>query len=267
MLRQKSRTIRIKDIMNINIITSDKNWMESSAIDQLKKTAALPGMIAAAGMPDLHPGKDAPIGAVFATDNIVYPHLVGTDIGCGMSLWQTELLAGKTKADKLAKRLRGLEGAWQGDLDRFLQYSEPSDFDRSLGTIGGGNHFAELQKIKCIYDPEFFKLANIDTRAIFLLVHSGSRGLGEHVLREYQAYSANRGKNADSIEGLRYLGAHDRAVSWAVLNRELIAIRFMEALGTDGKKLLDICHNSVKRELLKGVAGRSKSSLRCDAPN
>jgi len=81
--------------MGTKIITSRKNWIESSAVEQLEKTAALPDMKVAVGMPDLHPGKDAPIGAVFATEKTIYPHLVGNDIGCGMSLWQTDLAAGR----------------------------------------------------------------------------------------------------------------------------------------------------------------------------
>ena len=182
------------------------------------------------------------------------PHLVGTDIGCGMSLWQTELLAGKTKVDKLARRLHGLEGAWQGDLSALLHQSniEPTTFDRSLGTIGGGNHFAELQKFHSVFAPDFFELSNIDTRTIFLLVHSGSRGFGEHVLKEYQASNANRGQQIDSDEGIRYLVSHDKAVRWAELNRQLIAMRFISALGTVGVRLLDICHNSVTEEWLNG---------------
>ena len=240
--------------MNTNIITSAKNWMESSAIDQFEKTAKLPGMIAAAGMPDLHPGKDAPIGAVFATNTVVYPHLVGTDIGCGMSFWQTELSAGKIKVDKLAKRLQGLEGPWQGDLGLLRQQSGigPTSFDSSLGTIGGGNHFAELQQCHTVYEPDFFRSSKIDDGAIFLLVHSGSRGFGEHVLREYQASHANHGQQIDSETGIRYLAAHDQALHWAELNRKLIAVRILEAIGTNGNQLLDICHNSVTEELLNG---------------
>jgi release factor H-coupled RctB family protein len=251
-LQRKLSNNSHKDFMNINIITSAKNWMESSAIDQFEKTAKLPGMIAAAGMPDLHPGKDAPIGAVFATDTVVYPHLVGTDIGCGMSFWQTELSVGKVKVDKLVKRLQGLEDPWRRDLGSLLQQSniEPTSFDSSLGTIGGGNHFAELQQCHTVYEPGFFRSSNIDDTAIFLLVHSGSRGFGEHVLREYQANHSNRGQQVDSDAGIRYLAAHDQALRWAVLNRKLIAARFLEAIGTNGNQLLDICHNSVTKEFL-----------------
>src|ERR1700729_389081 len=97
-----------RGLMSTLVIASQKNWIEGSALEQLKKTAQLPGMRKAIGMPDLHPGKDAPIGAVFAGD-LVYPHLVGNDIGCGMALWQTELRNAKIKLDKWVRRLTGLE--------------------------------------------------------------------------------------------------------------------------------------------------------------
>ena len=73
----------------VTIIRSEKSWIEGEAVLQLEKTATLPGMRRVVGMPDLHPGKGTPIGAVFLSDDRVYPHLVGNDIGCGMALWTT----------------------------------------------------------------------------------------------------------------------------------------------------------------------------------
>ena len=73
---------------DITIITSEKNWMESAAIDQLTRSALLDGMQRIIGMPDLHPGK-TPVGAVYITEGVLYPHLIGNDIGCGMSLFMT----------------------------------------------------------------------------------------------------------------------------------------------------------------------------------
>jgi release factor H-coupled RctB family protein len=73
--------------MNKLIIASEGSWIEGDAVDQFMKTLALPGMLKGKGMPDLHPGKGVPIGATFACD-LVYPHLVDNDIGCGMAFWQ-----------------------------------------------------------------------------------------------------------------------------------------------------------------------------------
>src|SRR5882762_8859116 len=116
------------------------------AVQQLEKTAELPGMRLAVGLPDLHPGKGTPIGAAFAVEGWLYPALVGNDIGCGIGLWRTELRAGKIKREAWADRLRNLDGAWDGDARAFLgaRGIQPGGYEYCLGTIGAGNHFAEL---------------------------------------------------------------------------------------------------------------------------
>ena len=81
-------------------IASDDLWIESLAIQQLHTTANLPNMQRVVGMPDLHPGRGYPIGAAFFSVGRFYPALVGNDIGCGMALWQTDILARKYNADK-----------------------------------------------------------------------------------------------------------------------------------------------------------------------
>lgn len=90
-------------------IASDDLWIESLAIQQLHTTANLPNMQRVVGMPDLHPGRGYPIGAAFFSAGRFYPALVGNDIGCGMALWQTDILARKYNADKFEKRLSALD--------------------------------------------------------------------------------------------------------------------------------------------------------------
>lgn len=90
-------------------IASDDLWIESLAIQQLHTTANLPNMQRVVGMPDLHPGRGYPIGAAFFSVGRFYPALVGNDIGCGMALWQTDILARKYNADKFEKRLSDLD--------------------------------------------------------------------------------------------------------------------------------------------------------------
>lgn len=220
--------------MNSKVIASSSNWIESSAVEQLYKAAQLPGMHMVVGMPDLHPGKGAPIGAVFAAENIVYPHLVGNDIGCGMGLWQTELASDKPKLDQWVRCLDGLEGPWEGNTRKFLEEEgvEPGAHDMQLGTIGGGNHFVELQRLSKICDQDYADKSGVDSRSVFLLVHSGSRRLGEHVLHGHQQEHGDGGLAIDSPGCSAYLSAHDHAVTWARANRKLIALRFLQALGT-----------------------------------
>ncbi len=171
----------------VRILASSKNWIEGTAEQQLRKTAGLPGMRLAIGLPDLHPGKGSPIGAAFVTEGRIYPALIGNDIGCGIGLWQTSLSAGKLRRDAWADRLQGLEAAWEGNAAARLAERDiaPSGFEHSLGTIGSGNHFAELQVIERIENRKTLDDVGLTTEQVYLLVHSGSRGFGEATLREH----------------------------------------------------------------------------------
>jgi release factor H-coupled RctB family protein len=235
--------------MKVNIIASHKNWIEGKAVDQLKQTAGLRGIVEAVGMPDLHPGRDAPIGAVFACLDRIYPHLVGADIGCGISLWQLDLKREKITADRLERKLSvELEGPWRGNTAEILQSAgvHPTAFDKSsLGTIGSGNHFAEFSRVENVHDQERFAALKLDDTMLYLLVHSGSRGYGESILKAHLPSHASAGLSIESRQARDYLKAHDNALAWARANRRLIARRFMALLSAGGAEVLDLCHNHV----------------------
>lgn len=233
---------------NVTIISSEKNWLEQAAVDQLNHISTLPGVIKAVGLPDLHPGK-TPVGAAIITEGIIYPHLVGNDIGCGMAMFMTDLEKRKLKIERLIKKAEGL-----GSLKE-IQFPESryeatasSPLGESLGTIGGGNHFAELQEVDTVYAEETFKSLGFDKNQIMLLVHSGSRGYGQAIIDEsIKLYQAQNGLQHTSPAAKEYLAKHDNAVHWAAIIRELIAYRILIALGlsTQTIKLIDCCHNSV----------------------
>ncbi len=208
------------------LIASDQSWIEGEALRQLEQTAALPGMRQAVGLPDLHPGKGYPIGAAFLCEQI-YPALVGNDIGCGMGLWQTDLPRRKFKPERAAERLHGLEDPWNGELsDWRTDYGlEPTAGDAALGTIGGGNHFAEVQWVEAVMDPAALATLGIDPDQALLLVHSGSRGLGESILRAVVDQQGHHGLDPASPAAIDYLRQHDHALRWAQANRGLIAHR------------------------------------------
>lgn len=245
----------------VTLIASGNSWVEDKALQQLQKTATLAGMHAVAGMPDLHPGRGYPVGASFYSHHRLYPALVGNDIGCGMALYQTSTRLAKLNLDKLERRLDAVEGPldsrWHPEILRLkeqLQIGQPQ-FDQSLGTIGGGNHFVELQKVEQVFDEPRWSVTGADKKRLLLLVHSGSRGLGQQILSEHVREFSHSGLAAGSEAGLNYLRMHDEALRWAQLNRTLIAKRFLQALRSEGTALLDSPHNLISQHNIDGHNG------------
>ncbi|MEM9267985.1 MAG: RtcB family protein, partial [Pseudomonadota bacterium] len=185
--------------------------------------------------------KYGPVGCAVLADRI-YPQLIGNDIGCGMSLFQLDLPMRKLKLDKAVRRMRKLGDPADTDFaDRLEQLGLPTDlFPTSLGTIGGGNHFCEVQTVsRC--DPD----ADLDTSLTYLLVHSGSRGLGDAV---FGALPETAFSGLLSCDESVYVKRHDQAAHWASLNRQIIAERAAEALRADLRMIVDAPHNLLSRE-------------------
>ncbi len=250
-MRQSHTTVRM--------VASKHNWIEGEAVRQLEKTAELPGMRLAVGMPDLHPGRGHPIGAAFLSQGIFYPHLVGNDIGCGMGLWQTELKRRHIRLDRWVRQLSDLDGSWDGDVAAWWRQTSPESVppewdihNPTLGTIGGGNHFAELQTVDDIRHEETFRKLGFDPERLVLLVHSGSRGIGEAILRAHVAEHGAQGLADHTDDAHAYLIEHDRAVQWGIVNRGLIAHRFLSNLRSEGERRLDLAHNTVTRTTQEG---------------
>ncbi len=230
----------------IRVIASPDSWIEQAAIDQLHQTAALPGIDAVVGLPDLHAGRGIAVGAAFWSRSHVYPHLVGSDIGCGMGLWRTDIRLRKFRPDKAERQLHGLEEIWSGDAAaRLAEADLPPLALEALGSIGGGNHFAELLKVEDVVDEAAADAIGLDAGAIHLMVHSGSRGLGQAILDRHRLRHNVAGLVAGEEDRHAYLAEHDAAMRWAMVNRAVIAERFCDRLGCDAGRLLDICHNSV----------------------
>jgi len=231
----------------VRLIASPGAWIEGEAVRQLYGCAGLDGVRHAGGFPDLHPGKGVPVGAAFVTEGVIYPHLIGGDIGCGMTLWQTDLPLRKAKVDQWTKLPFNLEPPWDGNLGGWLQDNRlaSSPFDGSMGTLGGGNHFAELQAVEEICDGDEFTSIGLRKADLVLLVHSGSRDYGESIFRTHVAEHSADGVDPESPAGATYLAQHNLALRWARANRELVVRRFLDALGADGQSVWDGCHNSI----------------------
>jgi release factor H-coupled RctB family protein len=241
---------------------SPRSWIEGNATQQLEHVASLPGIKAVAGMPDLHPGKYGPVGCSILAD-AVHPQFVGSDIGCGMGLFQLDLAVRKLRVDKAADRLRVLDLPWEGDVAAALADAglASAPFDASLGTIGGGNHFCELQEIEEILEPEVAATAGLERSRVHVLVHSGSRGIGFSILQAQLAAGA-KPLDPSGDAGRAYLAEHDKAVRWAVLNRRVITSRATAAVGADSRLVADLSHNLV--ELASGGVLHRKGTAPAD---
>lgn len=227
---------------SVTVFASDGSWIESDAVTQCHQVAALDGMTHVAAMPDLHPGKGAPIGAAMAS-TVLYPHLVGSDIGCGIAVFPISLK--RAVPERLAGRFPDLDRtpepddpAWDvvaGDL--------PAGHSESLGTVGRGNHFVELARVQTVLEAGHAARLGLAAGDLVLIVHSGSRGLGERILRAHtEVHGA--GPAADPAD---YLARHDEAVRWGSLNRRLMAARVGYALGAEPTEpIVDECHNLVE---------------------
>ncbi len=142
-------------------------------------------------MPDVHAGKGCTIGTTMTIHDKVVPNIVGVDIGCGM--YTVEL--GKIdidfkRVDEAAHFIPSGREVWEGRMERFdltelrcyRNLKQTRRLERSLGTLGGGNHFIEID------------VASDGTK--YLVIHSGSRNLGKQVAEYYQslAIDLNVGK-------------------------------------------------------------------------
>ena len=166
--------------------------VEDEAIEQIRKMCDYP-MTAGSKiriMPDVHSGKGCTIGTTMTLIDKAVPNVVGVDIGCGM--YTVNLGKGEIdfeKVDEAAHFIPSGMNVWEGRQERFdltvlACYRELKDakrLERSLGTLGGGNHFIEID------------MATDGTK--YLIIHSGSRNLGKQVAEFYQnlAIKLNRG--------------------------------------------------------------------------
>lgn len=142
-------------------------------------------------MPDVHAGKGCTIGTTMTVTDKAVPNIVGVDIGCGMytvNLGKTDI--DFAKLDEAAHFIPSGMNVWEGrqehfDLEQLRCYRDLNDtkrLERSLGTLGGGNHFIEIDE-----SADGVK---------YLVIHSGSRNLGKQVAELYQklAVELSKGK-------------------------------------------------------------------------
>lgn len=190
---------------------ADPAEIESAAMDQLRNIANLPWVHGLAVMPDVHLGKGATVGSVIAMRDAVSPAAVGVDIGCGMSAVRTSLYGRDLPDDLRVLRSRieaavpvgfdahstpvdpsGVDGGWDrfwsgfGELHSGVQHRR----DRALvqmGSLGGGNHFIEV----CL------EQGGADAGRVWLMLHSGSRNIGNELAQRHMEIARDLPHNAD----------------------------------------------------------------------
>jgi len=228
----------------IRVFASASSWIEGAAIDQLKLASTRRGAVALAGMPDLHPGHKGPVGCALLTEGVVHPDIIGTDIGCGMTMWRLGGHVRKLRVDRAVKALECLDEDWTEVAEargRAAGLEGLDDYLHALGTVGGGNHFVELQAVDKVVDPVLAD--GIRAGDLYLLVHSGSRALGPAIYERHACGVV--GLDLDK-GGTEYIADHDAAVAFASLNRNLLAERASDLLGMEGTPWLDVPHNHVE---------------------
>jgi tRNA-splicing ligase RtcB (3'-phosphate/5'-hydroxy nucleic acid ligase) len=248
-----------------------KMWLpdiESGALEQARNLANLPfARHHVALMPDCHQGFGMPIGGVLALDSVVIPNAVGVDIGCGMCAVQTTLQQISIPQLKdLLKDIRnviplGFKHHDKPQSDEFMPGNDISGYlpvvSRELekaryqvGTLGGGNHFIEMQRA--------------NDGHIWIMIHSGSRNIGKQVADHYNrlAISLNKKWNSpvppaaqlaylplDSDEGQTYIREMQYCVDFAFANRKLMMERILDIFSRHFPKefnafpMINIAHN------------------------
>lgn len=187
----------MRDMMEIkgkvNTAVCYAKVIEQGAVDQIKRMCdyAFTEGSKIRIMPDVHAGKGCTIGTTMTVTDKAVPNVVGVDIGCGMytvNLGKTPI--DMKKLDEAAHFIPSGKNVWEGrkerfDLERLCCYRGLRDtkrLERSLGTLGGGNHFIEVDK------------ASDGTK--YLVIHTGSRNLGKQTAEFYQklAVELHQGK-------------------------------------------------------------------------
>ena len=249
------------------------NDIEPGALAQARNLANLPFIFKhVALMPDAHEGYGMPIGGVLATNGVVIPNAVGVDIGCGMCALKTNLPDITTETIKqIMSGIRELVPLGfdhhESRQDETLMPSKENIIEngvverqflaalKQIGTLGGGNHFIEIQK-------------GSDGH-VWIMIHSGSRNIGLKVAEHYNKVakrlnemwfsSVDASKDLaylpiETYEAKNYMKEMQYCVDFAFANRKLmmdnILSVFAKILGSDfaGLDLINIAHNYARWE-------------------
>ncbi len=252
-----------------------KSWckdMEEIAMGQAEDLAMHPCVFKhVAIMPDCHPGYGMPIGGVIACKDAVIPNAVGVDIGCGMGAVKTDIPVSEVLDKSLLREITGRikeliphgegmshkkEQVWRGMGRKIEEFSKRGWFSehvrtlakKNLGSLGGGNHFIEIQAG--------------DDDLVWLMIHSGSRHIGNKIAQFYHRAALNFVEKwnlqipvkdlaflpVDSTDGQDYIEDMNFALLYAEENRRRIMSNFIKTFSSVftkacSEKPVNIHHN------------------------
>ncbi|RYJ41444.1 RtcB family protein [Flavobacterium beibuense] len=256
-----------------------ENEIESSAKDQLYTALKLPVSKAGALMPDAHHGYGLPIGGVLATENAVIPYGVGVDIGCRMCLSVYDIKPSFIEGHKdkyvniLEKQTRfGMSEVHGRPNDHeIFERSEFKDIPfvkklkdkayKQLGTSGGGNHFVEFGIIEVTSQDDVLKIP--PGQYVGVLSHSGSRGLGANIAKQYTYLAMKQTPLPKEAKHLAWLdlNTHDGQEYWLAMNlagdyasacHHDIHKRIAKELGARPLAIVENHHNFAWKEIIDG---------------
>jgi len=243
MVQKAAKIKKITNAKESKIIANYGINIDEDTLKQFEDCHKEPYVEHAALMPDAHKGYAAPIGSVLITRDYIVPAWVGFDIGCGMTAahlkGKTLIKQIKEKTEEIYESVKKEVPMGMGELNTRERMSEETqeaykkllkDFQkkpydknilnflqgkaiRHLGSLGDGNHFIEL--------------AEGDEGEAWIVVHSGSRGVGYKVAERYmkksagnnEQYEATHPIHKDSETGKEYLNILDFGLEFALLNR------------------------------------------------
>jgi tRNA-splicing ligase RtcB len=247
---------------------------DNKAIEQIVNISSLPfAFHHVAIMPDCHMGYGMPIGGVLATNGVIVPNCIGVDIGCGMtavkiSLSEIDIATLKKIMGKIREVIpTGFEHhkekqneKWMPSLKdvcriTYIVFQEYSNALTQIGTLGGGNHFIEIQKGSDGY--------------IYIMIHSGSRNLGKKVADHYNKIAKQLNERwfssvpkewdlaflpIETKEAKDYFDEMKYCVNFAFRNRELMMSRILEIfidefpMEFNHDPIINIAHNYARWE-------------------
>lgn len=202
--------------------------LEQEALDQFESAMQQDFVVRGALMPDAHAGYSLPIGAVVATDGVILPSWVGYDIGCGMCALPTTFAVDEIQAN--SKKIfdsiyRAIPVGFNHNqkttnwnvsgIERTSKMQEIFDKNglRQIGSLGGGNHFIEI--------------GSDETNKVWIIIHSGSRGIGHAAASHYMRLASGDGKareghfgfDVKSTDGECYIADLNFCLAFALENR------------------------------------------------